>query len=179
VTQQPNFHGEKPKMLDQIQKPDLHEIAREYLLDAGGDVASATRRLIRRLDDDAELRAAIATAAVEYYAASIVEDEMRAERRAVWAEAGRTNRPKTSVTALANGIRRSLLDFPLAGGKRLRDATRDEVIEQAQLYAAQARDMGFKARWLELIGARVDDGRTVGECLTEADALALREEASA
>lgn len=164
-------------MLDTIKTYTFPEIAREYLRDADGDTQLATERLSARLRDDKQLRDTIVEDAIMAFASNTVEEQMRAERRAVWAEAGRSNQPKTPVAALANGISRALLDFPLRNGKRLRDATREEVLEQARAYETSARDMAFKARWLILIGQRVEEGRKVGECVSEDDAFAMRSEA--
>lgn len=164
-------------MLDVTKPLTFSEIAREYLHSADGDTLLATERLSARLREDKPLRDAIVEDAIMAFAATAVDDQMRAERRAVWAEAGRATKPKTPISALANGISRALLDFPLRNGKRLRDATREEVLEQASAYGASARDTAFKARWLTLIGQRVDEGRKVGECISEDDAFAMRAEA--
>lgn len=65
-----------------------------------------------------------------------------------------------NYTAGGNGHRvhtlaRSLLDFPLPGGLRLRDARRDDLLGAAKFYRAQAVDMASKANWLESIAERV------------------------
>lgn len=165
----------------QLNKPKtIHDIAREFLDDAGGITSVAIERLQQLIREDEALRIAIAADAVMAFAAQHIEKKMREDRAAIWtraAQKGEVTKPKTSVAALANGIRESILNFPLAGGIRLRDATREQVEEQAQRYAAASRDMGHKARWLSAIAQRVEPGQTVGECLSEDDALALHREA--
>lgn len=164
-------------MLELTKPKDLREIAQEYLTEAGGDTAAATRRLVLRLRDDEALRTAIAKEAIEAFAYLLVEQKMRNERMAIWTANSRAATPKTPVSALANGLVRALLDFPLAGGKRLRDATREEVLEQARIYTATARDASQKALWLRMIAARTQEGMRVGDCITEEAAATLRAEA--
>lgn len=50
---------------------------------------------------------------------------------------------------------RSLLDFPLPGGMRLRDARKDDLLGAVKFYRSQAVDMAAKASWLEAIAERV------------------------
>jgi len=159
----------------------IHEIAREFLDDAGGITAVAIARLHDLIREDEALRLSIAADAVMAFAAQKVEAKMREDRAAIWANAarkGETTKPKTSVAALANGLRESLMNFPLAGGIRLRDATRAEVEAQAALYASASRDMGHKARWLAAIAERTPEGARVGDALTEAEVTALHGEAT-
>lgn len=163
-----------------ISKPKtIHDIAREFLVDAGGLTSVAIERLQRLIQEDEVLRVSIAADAIMAFAAMNVQKEMRADRAAIWANAskpGDTTKPKTSIAALANGLRDSLMNFPLSGGIRLKDATREQVEDQARLYAAASRDMGLKARWLTAIAQRVQPGQRVAEVLSEADVTALHGE---
>lgn len=52
-------------------------------------------------------------------------------------------------------LARSLLDFPLPGGMRLRDARKDDLLGASKFYRTQAVDMAAKADWLESIAERV------------------------
>ena len=68
----------------------------------------------------------------------------RHSRHAVW------NRPTTTdsndrVVALVASNMAMLMDFPLPGGKLLRNATRDEVSDAANSYRKQAVDMVRKS----------------------------------
>ena len=160
----------------------LGELAREFLEDAGGHTLPAVERLQALIATDDALRLSIAEAAIAEYAARRVAAVMMADRASVWAAAerrtaGLPTRPKTSIAALGNGIRESLLNFPLAGGLKLRDATRAEVSTQAQMYAAHGADMLHKARWLEMIAARLpDDAARVGDVLTSGEVETLQAE---
>jgi hypothetical protein len=69
----------------------------------------------------------------------------------------------------------SLMDFPLPGGKRLRDATKADLEEASSFFAKQAADMSHKARWLSAIASKVKGKKTVADVF-DADSLAkLRE----
>jgi predicted NBD/HSP70 family sugar kinase len=160
----------------------LGELAREVLDDEGGLTAPAIARLQAMIAEDEALRLSIAASAIAEYAACRMASMMMNDRAAVWnaAErrvAGLPTRAKTSVAALGKGIRESLLNFPMAGGLRLRDANRAAVSAQAQMYATHGADMMHKARWLATIAARLpDDDATVGEVLTDGEVETLQAE---
>lgn len=167
-----------------LASPTLSSLARENLLLSDGDVREATDSVIARLRAEPDLLAAVSQRAVEMAASEYVSHAMRNERQAIFAGATpRTNLPgsapqtKTGVAALANGLTRALLDFPLSGGQPLREATREDVETQARLYGTAARNMRTKAIWLSAIAEKVPEGVTVGEALTEDDAEALLKEA--
>lgn len=175
----------KAATIDMTKAKSIHDFAREFLDEEGGLTGPAIERLKAAIRDSDELRTLIATDAIMAYAALHIQAQMRGDREAIWAGAARRADPnapppksKTSVSALANGIRGSLMNFPLAGGVRLRDATREQVEAQASLYDSASRDMGHKARWLAAIAARVDPGQRVGEALTEDVIDALHGETS-
>ena len=82
---------------------------------------------------------------------------------------------RAAAAALA-AVGSALLDFPLPHGGRLRHATRGDVRRAAAFYSRQAGDMRAKATWLSRIAKRLDDDdRPVGDVLTEADVMRLRE----
>jgi hypothetical protein len=78
---------------------------------------------------------------------------------------------------LAEAISSCLLDMPLAGGKKLRDAGRAEIMAQIERYEKQAGNMAHKARWLRLVLQSLPEGKLVGKVITEKRALELFEEA--
>lgn len=171
----------------------VRDIAREYLDNAGGITAVAIANLKAAIRNDDALLDLIATEAVMPWAAIAVQDEMRADRAAIWHNArnraqieerraalpqkGQTTAPKTQVASLSNGLRDSLMNFPLAGGQRLRDATKEEVAQQAALYRGQSHALRVRAVWLSKIEASLAPGQKVGDALTEADVVALQNEA--
>ncbi len=152
--------------------PRLPDMARDALNRNGGSVNAAVADLVALLQQDvATLRAVIhdaVTDAVTYR----VQHEIRNRRSAIVAQQSRPE-PRGQVVALAAGITASLLDMPLAGGTKLRDADRDAVLDQSRRYEAISSDTGRKARWLALIGQSVPPGRKVGEIITERRAADL------
>lgn len=167
-----------------ITKPKtLSDLAREFLDDHGGRTGAAITALQDLIRNDEGLRLSIATEAVMTLAALKVQEQMHRDRAKVWdaanaRAAGAAPKAKTSIVALANGLAASLMNFPLAGGVRLGDATREEVLAQAGMYAATAKDAGHKARWLEAVAARVAPGQRVREALTDEALSSLQEEAA-
>lgn len=168
----------------ELTKPKtLNDLARDFLDDHGGRTGPAIDALQSLILSDEALRLSIATEAVMTLAALKVQAEMRDDRSKVWnaanmRAAGTAPKAKTSIAALANGIAASLMNFPLAGGVRLGDATREEVLAQAGLYAKTAADMGHKARWLEAVAARVAPGQKVRDALNDEALTSLQVEAA-
>lgn len=160
--------------------PTLQALARQHLEANDGFVDQATESLVDFLiEDEASLRVTIRQI-VEEAAASAVGRAMRSDRAAIMAGLSRSaSAGRAAVAALAGGIAKSLLDFPLAGGIALRHATRPQVEDQARLYEAAAEDMGVKGRWLRAIAAQLDDRREVGEVFDEAAITKLFETARA
>jgi hypothetical protein len=163
----------KPDTVDDAPET-LAQLARAALRKADGNTTTATATLTRRLlRSPAVLRTVIEAAvldAVQYR----VEAAMRTDRAQILRV---TTSGRGAVVALANGISRAILDMPLANGLRLRDALREQVIEQADRYAAIAEDTGHKARWLTLIGQSMPAKKTVGQVMTDERAAELYEEA--
>jgi hypothetical protein len=151
--------------------PTLFDLARDTLRRADGDTTVATDRLTKRLLKDRDLLETIIRAAVAAAVETTVEHSMRSRRESIMRTT--TVPGRSGVFALASGVTFALLDMPLANGVKLRAATREQVTAQAQMYDAKARDMGHKARWLELIAQAVPDGKIVGDVLTDARAAEL------
>jgi len=160
--------------IEKDEAPTLSSLAREYLAETAGDVQEAAGKLSNRILDDRQLRAALVEEAIESASREMVEHQMRTRRQSIWANAG-TPAAKTGIVALAQGIANSLFDFPLAGGKRLRDATPEEALAQAQLYRAAAKDMSAKDRFLVAVAKRGKPGVRLGDTLTEDDVLAIHQ----
>lgn len=169
--------------VEMMKAKTIIDLAREFLDDHGGRTAPAIADLQALLANDEALRASVATEAVMIVAALKVQHEMRSDRAKVWGAAnaraaGSVPKAKVGVVALANGLAASLMNFPLAGGLRLGDATREDVLAQAAMYASASRDMGHKARWLEAVAARVAPGQKVREALTSEALSSLQAEAA-
>lgn len=69
-----------------------------------------------------------------------------------------------------------LMNYPLPGGKRLRDATGSEARAAATMYLDKSRDMGRKGQWLARVADKVGENSIVGKVLSESDLARLAEE---
>lgn len=168
--------GAVAKLATETGDLTLGALAVEHLDAAGGDTRAAAAALADLIQRDATVRAAVIGAAISEAARYAVGAAMRQDRRAIWH--GHAPRAKTRVSALAGGLARSLMDFPLAGGLRLADATREEVAAQADLYAAARDDAARKARWLSAIASALPEGARVRDALSEDQVAALHREAT-
>ena len=164
-------------------EPDIvAQAAARALDDANGDLQDATERMRTAVEGSDELREAITRPLLREACYNAVREQMRGERRSIWADARLTPKPApvdtkrqaSRVVQLAQG---TLLMFPLPGGVRLKDATGRQIAEAADFYARQARDMDTKARWLRLVAQSVPDSAVAGDVMTDARLAELREEA--
>ena len=99
-------------------------------------------------------------------------------RRAAWI--GTAHLREAGFKAHARGhssASSSLLDFPLPGGRLLRNATKAEVVDAADAYAASGKDALQKATFLRGVAARMKDTGTVGATLKDADLLKIKGDA--
>lgn len=84
---------------------------------------------------------------------------------------------RNSVAALSAGVIRSgLMDFRLHDGTPLADADKAKITDAAIHWGTKARDMAWKARWMERVAAKVPDGKTVRQSLDEAALADLKKE---
>lgn len=147
---------------------------------AKGDVQKATRALAAQVRSDDKLYRAVMDSLVDTACYDLVASVCRAQRRKIWSPpappAGQSD-DRARVVALGRGTVASLLDFPLPGGMKLRDAKRSDVVSAHEFYATQARDMDGKARWLRLIAQSVPEDRRVGDVLTADRLESLQQEA--
>lgn len=170
------------RQIEQAPPPDrvtLAILARDTLAEFNGDTESATVALIARFENERWLLQAVAEEAINYAVEQSVQKAHRNERAAIvkMFQSPTSKLDFASVTrSLANTHKRMFLDFPLAGGLRLRDATREDVEKQAAFYGTQGRDMLHKSRWLGRIAACVKPGQVVGKAVSEAKAVKLFEE---
>lgn len=160
------------------ETPTLNAIAREALTDNDGSVDYAVTEVLARLNRNPRAYVEAIEEALESGVRNAVEREMRATRSKIFYGAPPASKINftSAVQMLAETNRQMLLDFPLAGGVRLRDATRDQVLTQAEMYRATESDARRKRRWLEAIAGLVSDGQTVGDAVSEDKARYLLEE---
>ncbi|MDF3606526.1 hypothetical protein PE067_10480 [Paracoccus sp. DMF-8] len=165
----------------QLAVRSLHELAKEALDRAGGDLRTATDSLNAALRDDEHLRLALIEPALEEMAAARAYKLVRANRTDIL-EASRKplpNRAKVSPFAIVPSIRATLLDFPIAGGMKLRDACLEDVQKQSSIYLTQGTEMMRRGRWMAMIAAALPDADTpVGDVLAAEDLDRLEKDAA-
>lgn len=161
------------------------EAARRAYDDASGDVREAARMLEQAVRMKSPLREALTEPLLAGACWDAIRKQVQETRRNIWNPGHRPLKPvpaspvskeqASRVVHLATG---TLKMFPLPGGKRLGEATREEIAAAADFYARQAGDMAHKARWLQLVGQSIPAGKTAGECLTDERLAELQKEAA-
>jgi len=147
------------------------ELAQQVMEDSDGDVLAATERLEKMARKDVEIWQALTDGLLRTACYDACRAVCRADRRQIWYSPG--------YDAGGNGDRvkthsASLMDWPLPGGKKLRDATREDLIEASDFYLRQAAQMRGVADFLFAISERVKR-KTVGNTLSESDLRALKD----
>lgn len=147
------------------------EAAKQAFDQAGGDVRAATAAFERSVRSSRSLRDALTEPLISQACYDAIRRQCQGARKAVWNPPARTEKFTPSkvsgafrVTQLAVG---TLLMFPLPGGKKLGEATREEISAAADFYAAQSDDMATKARWLRLVAQSMPGVKKVGDVLTD------------
>lgn len=105
-------------------------------------------------------------------AAGLVAQRKIKRRAYIW---NRPSAPDNRVEALARTNAVSLLDMQLPSGKRLGDATRDEVIAAADDYKARADWNAAKARFLSKVSEKMKGKRPVKSVWTAAELEELKD----
>jgi hypothetical protein len=84
----------------------------------------------------------------------------------------------SDITGLAGAVASSLLDdVRLPNGRKLGDATREDLATAMAAYQIQADDAAVKHRWLRLIQQSVPPGKTVRQVLSDERLAELKAEA--
>ena len=147
------------------------ELAQNVMEDSDGDVLAATERLEKMARKDVEIWQALTEGLLRNACYDACRAVCRADRRQIWYSpnydaGGNGDRVKTHSA--------SLMDLPLPGGKKLRDATKGDLLEASGFYLRQAAQMRGVADFFAAIAERVKR-KTVGNTLTEADLRALKD----
>jgi hypothetical protein len=162
------------------------EVARKALDDAKGDLDEAARMFEEVIRRSPALRDALTEPLISSACRQAVMAEVRIARHVVWhatRHQGSDAPPRAMVTAEEH-VRRvvqlgigTLVMFPLPGGKRLGEATREEIAAAADFYDRQSKDMGAKARWLRLVAQGLPNDARVSDVMTDERLRELQVEA--
>ncbi len=124
---------------DAAEQVTLSSITQEAL-DKFGDTELTIKEVVRRIPLEPEILRSLAAEAVGDVIFSAAGHPPQKPTRS----------PRKPTAALAKGAP-SLLDFTLAGGLKLGDATRAEVLAHAVRYRKQGEDMSHKGRFLHAV----------------------------
>jgi hypothetical protein len=152
----------------------LYALAKHYLAENEGNISDATNALMERLLQDRLALEEVSKAAIYIASKDISHEVIQKRRQKIEA---RANNGRGAVVALAAGISAALLDMPLTGGAKLRLATRELVMEEADRAETIGRRQFHKAKWLRLIAQSVPNGKSVGDVLDDKRAQELWDEA--
>lgn len=151
------------------------ELAQEAMDQCGGDVLVATELLEGMANNDADVWHALTADRLKTACYDACRGICRGERRVIW------NSPGYDAGGKGERIKQhsaTLMDWPLPGGKKLRDANKDDLLEAAGFYSAQASKMQAVSMWLERVADKVKS-KTVGQTLTDDQLRSLRDESGA
>lgn len=157
---------EEPKMKTETaeQQYEPRELAQFELDNSGGDVVTATNALEALARGNPEVWMSITDSLLRDACYNQITALCRRERRKIWSA------PAPDTKSQSNRVvnhAKSILDFPLPGGKRLRDATKEDLSAASSFYQKQAAKMSSISEWLSSVAKRVKKGATVGDCLSE------------
>lgn len=131
----------------------------------------AADRLLAHMRDDAALYNILMAPHERRIVMEAVGSYRRRERATIWHH---DPRPDQRVAALARVNTQSLLDMRLPSGRRLGDATHDDVVAAAEDYKARAGWNMEKSRFFAKVAKRTPQGKRVGDVLSAADLAKLR-----
>jgi hypothetical protein len=164
---------------DYEEEITLSALSRTALEQREGDVDEAVEDLVYQLQNDEELLNDVVSAAVREACKSFVSKAHRDQRARIIS--GLTNKKSTigeAAIALVKENIEHLMNYPLMGGVKLKDATRPQLIEQAEFHAKIEYDAGWKKTWFRNIASHLNsDKQKVKSVLSVETVYSLYEEA--
>lgn len=163
-----------------MEEATTRDFIREIVDAAGGDWNAAVEIGEKRLEKDPDLLAELQNEIVREWLRYRVRQCSASERSGSTVPFPKANADNPSgLLSMAKATQRSLYDEPLMGGKRLGDATRDEILDHVEMHSKLARSNAFKARWFQAIADAMPERARVQDCIAEAELAAMRTQAAA
>jgi len=134
--------------MNAVEKVEI-TLEEEALAGADGDMVEAVNILTARILSNGDAQRMMPEWA-RAWAYDRVHELVAQRRRVILREAPSKDFGPSLQVAMRNEIGR-YMNTPIFGGKRLGDATPDEVRESARRYGLLANDANRKARWYEMI----------------------------
>ncbi len=160
-------------------EPEEVSLERLALDEAAGDPPRAVEILTERILAEPDIVQAHLRDWARAWAHAKIHYLLAARRKAILRAVGNGETFANGLaTAMSNEFSR-LMDMPIFGGKRLGDATPDEVRESAVRYQAIANNNATEAQWHRKVAdaAEAKGAGLIGELLTEEELSGLRNEA--
>lgn len=167
--------------IEQPSRITMHSLAVNAYRSADGNVPQAKAALLLVLRDDVALLESVVDDAVSNAIGySLHKIATRHRDSIVKAAESPKGAGRAAVVALATGLAAGYLDWPLANGVKLRNASRDDLIDSINRYNAVASANATRANWLQLVLQSMPaDAVSVGDRLTEERIAELYKEVSA
>lgn len=151
---------------------NANELATQAMEQCDGDVLKATEYLEQTARKDVGVWKALTEGLLRNACYDACRGICRSERRIIW------NSPNYSAGGNGERVKQhaeTLMDWPLPGGMKLRDATKKDLLEASTFYQKQASKMAAISGWLGAIANKVKT-KTVGETLTDEQLRKLRDD---
>lgn len=158
-----------------MSAPSLRTTAIAQAMSLSDDNAGQRAALREAMESDPAIYRAIMEPWLEQAIAKAIADAVAAKRRGqrayLW---HRPAQPDARVELLARTNGFTILDMRLPSGKRLGDATGEDLRAAVALYQDQSRAAQDKATFFAAIASRVKPGKRVSDCLRASEIERLR-----
>ena len=158
----------------------IKKIAGECLIACHQDAREADTLFQARIREDTVIRDFVFESAIGAFSWKIITNLVHIERGRVYMTPGTDNGQRDyRVHQLSKANERLLMDFPLpiAGLPTLGRATPNQVLEAANYYLTQSKEMGGRGQWLKKVyDARTSDTKPIAKQLKESQLRQLQNE---
>jgi hypothetical protein len=165
---------------DEEQSVGLRKLARESLAESDDNWDAALVRMRTRLAEDRRLYDRLIDPLIDDACWAAIRYESREVRRLMPGGDRFIRNPdggREGLLLLAQENARSLLHFPLRGGKKLGDADKKAVLTEAEHYSKTSRTLGVRGRWLALVAEAMGNAPTVADELGDGELVRLLRQA--
>lgn len=146
-------------------------VASDCLEQSNGDPKKASQLMRERLDSSDNLRDAVTRPLIDGAIWTLITKAMRQTRSNYFKQ---TNNERQGLAVVRTGgtkgieavSARNWYDYPLAGGLKLGDATKNDVNEQITIHLREVETNRQRAEFFKRIVDRIPDGKKVREVLT-------------
>jgi hypothetical protein len=155
----------------------IRDLAVEMYQKAGGNVDSAVQLFHQKLERNPSIYKSIVEPLVDWAIRDAVQRVNAQTRASAWSKSETEPDPQT-LRGILQRAGDSLMNYRLAGGKKLGDATKAELLGMEEFMLAHGKTTIMRGKWLGLIAKRLKkENDIVRKSLTEEDLKKLQEQA--